>query len=153
MKNLIKNKIKLSTYNITLIEHFIRFLIKGWKKKKAINLLSLSLNYIALTINKDPISTLEMAVRYTIPVYLEVTPSIITNENKTLWHKRFICKSSKVRTFQAIKWIIKAAKEKKDKSLYIHLAKEIVDASRNSGKAVKYKEQMENKLKLAQLHM
>lgn len=153
MQNLIKNKIKLSTYNITLIEHFIRFLIKDGKKKKAINILSLSLNYIALLVNKDPIFTLEMAVRYTIPVYLEVTPSIANNEKKTLWHKRFISKSSKVRTFQAIKWILKAAKEKKDKPLYISLAKEILDASRNSGKAVKYKEQMENKLKLAQLHM
>lgn len=147
-----------TAYNLPLIEHFIRYLIKSGKKKKATNLFSQCLNNIARSVNKDPIKILELAVRYATPVYLQVTPSVSDSKDKIkikkrMWHKRLILKSPKSRALQAIRWMIQAAKEKKGKPLAFHLANEIIEASQNTGKAIKVKEQMENKLKSSQLHL
>ncbi|MCV2528236.1 MAG: 30S ribosomal protein S7 [Candidatus Lightella neohaematopini] len=122
-------------FNSLVLAKFINIIMKNGKKSIAENILYNALDILLKKINKKPIEILELALSNVRPVVeiksrrvggstYQIPVEINANRRNTL----------------AMRWIIIAARKRKDKSMVIRLANELFDAINNKGLAIKKRE-------------
>ena len=123
-------------YNDILVTKFINNLMEGGKKSIAQKIFYNALESAAKNLKKDnPIEVLEEAIKNTSPL-LEVKSRRVGGANYQVPYEV----KGKRRKALAMRWIIRAARKKKGKSMALKLTQELADAYNNTGDAVKKKE-------------
>jgi len=136
-KRKIKKEIKSDPkYDNTLVAKFINHLMKDGKKSVAQKIFYNAFDIIKkASKDKDPLEVFDEAIKNTSPL-VEVKTRRIGGAHYQV--PREVKGERKVTL--AIRWIIQAAKTKKGKPMAQKLAEELIDASKNTGLAVKKKE-------------
>jgi small subunit ribosomal protein S7 len=122
-------------YNSYLVSILVSRLIKDGKKSLAQNIVCDALDIIAYKTDSDPIEVFEKAVKNVTPL-VEVkarrfggatyqVPMEVTNFRGTNL---------------ALRWIVKASRTRSGKTIALKLAAELLDASNNSGDAMRKKQ-------------
>ena len=123
-------------YNSKLISMLTVRVLKDGKKGLAQRIIYESLDIIKNKTNNDPLEILEKAVRNTTPL-VEVKARRIGGSTYQV--------PMEVRAYRgtnlALRWITKFALQRTGKSMVIKLANEIIDASNESGNAIRKKEE------------
>jgi len=123
-------------YNSILVSKFINYLMTGGKKSAAQKVF-----YNALEILKekkkgqDPLEIFDKAIKNVSPI-LEVKSRRIGGANYQV--PREVRGERKISL--AFRWLIKAARTRRGKTMAEKLAEELVDASQNIGAAIKKKQ-------------
>lgn len=135
-KKALKRKIQPDLkYNSLVISKFINHLMQRGKKSTAERILYHSLDLIQKKMSKDPLEIFNQAVKNAAPV-VEVRARRIGGAN----YQIPVEVRGDRRTALAMRWLIKAAKEKKGKPMSEKLAQELMDAANKQGAAIKKKE-------------
>lgn len=136
-KRNIKKEIKPDPkYDNTLVAKFINHLMKNGKKSVAQKIFYSAFDIIKkASKNKDPLEVFDEAIKNTAPLVEVKTRRIGGAHYQVPREVR-----GERRVTLAIRWIIQAAKTKKGKPMAQKLAEELIDASKNTGLAVKKKE-------------
>lgn len=121
-------------YNHILISRFINRLMKGGKKSTAEGVLYGALDIIKKKLKKNPIEILDKAIKNVSPL-LEVRSRRVGGAHYQI---PFDVKGDRKQTL-AIRWLIMTARARKGKPMRERLAEELTDASNNTGRAVKKK--------------
>jgi len=125
-------------YNSVLVVKFINNLMEGGKKSTAMKILYAALDLAAKNLKRDnPLEILEGAVQNASPL-LEVKSRRVGGANYQVPYEV----RGKRREALAIRWIIRAARKKKGKSMAEKLAQELADAFNNTGDAIRKKDEM-----------
>jgi len=124
-----------SVYNNVKLAKLINQVMRRGKKNVARKIVYGALDFIQEKTKKDPLETFEKAIENASPL-LEVKPKRVGGA--TYQVPREV--RGDRRMALAMRWIIKAAKSKKGKSMKEKLAEELISASKNEGVAVKKKE-------------
>nr|WMP11903.1 30S ribosomal protein S7 [Laurencia australis]WMP12114.1 30S ribosomal protein S7 [Laurencia australis] len=123
-------------YNSRLINMLTVRILKNGKKGLAQKIIYKSLDFIYNKTEEDPLKILEKAVRNTTPL-VEVKARRIGGSTYQV--------PMEVRAYRgtnlALKWITKFAIDRTGHSMSMKLANEIIDASNDSGNAVRKKEE------------
>nr|YP_009398537.1 ribosomal protein S7 [Lophocladia kuetzingii]ARW67723.1 ribosomal protein S7 [Lophocladia kuetzingii] len=123
-------------YNSKLINMLTVRILKSGKKGLAQKIIYRSLDIIKNKTQKDPLETLEKAVRNTTPL-VEVKARRIGGSTYQV--------PMEVRAYRgtnlALRWIIKFAIQRSGTNMAIKLANEIIDASNESGNAIRKREE------------
>jgi len=123
-------------YNSTLVAKFINHLMWDGKKSTARRVLYDTFDIIEKsTKDKDPLEVFDTAIKNVSPL-LEVKSRRIGGAHYQVPREV----KGERRTTLAIRWIIQAARQKKGKPMCEKLAEELIQASQNTGEAVKKKE-------------
>jgi small subunit ribosomal protein S7 len=123
-------------YNNGLVAKFINHLMKQGKKSVAQRVLYNAFEIIKKSSkSKDPLEIFDQAVKNVSPL-VEVKSRRIGGAHYQV--PREVRGERKITL--AIRWIIQAAKAKKGKPMAQKLAEELIDASQNTGAAVKKKQ-------------
>jgi len=122
-------------YNSVLIEKFINHVMRKGKKSKARKIVYRAFEIIKEKTKKDPLEIFDLALRNVGPI-MEVRSRRIGGAN----YQVPVEVRPERRTSLAMRWIIEAARSKKGKPMYEKLAQELLEASQNTGVAVKKKE-------------
>ncbi len=123
-------------YNNTLVAKFINHLMKGGKKSVAQKVLYDAFGILKKSAkSKDPLEIFDQAIRNVSPL-LEVKSRRIGGAHYQVPREV----RGERRVTLAIRWIIQAAKTKKGKPMAEKLAEELIDASNNTGTAVRKKQ-------------
>ena len=122
-------------YHLIQMAKFINYVMRKGKKTVASKIVYQALEIIKQKIKKDPVETFQKAIKNISPL-VEVRSRRIGGANyqipfPTNEPRRFVLAS---------RWIIKAAKARKGKSMSEKLAQELLDAADGQGAAVKKKE-------------
>ena len=119
-------------YNEVIVSKFINYVMKKGKKTVASKIVYGTFDIIKETTKKDPLEVFKLAVKNTSPL-LEVKAKRVGGATyqvpREVNGKRMLALS--------LRWILQAARSKKGKSMKEKLSKEIIDASNNTGWAVK----------------
>ena len=119
-------------YNEVIVAKFINYIMKGGKKTVATRIVYEAFDSIKEITKKDPLEIFRLAVKNTSPL-LEVKAKRVGGATyqvpREVTGKRMLALS--------LRWIIQAARSKKGKSMKDRLSKEIIEASNNTGWAVK----------------
>jgi len=136
-KRKIKKEIKSDPkYDNTLVAKFINHLMKDGKKSVAQKIFYDAFDIIKkASKGKDPLEVFDEAIKNTSPL-VEVKTRRIGGAHYQVPREV----KGERRVTLAIRWIIQAAKTKKGKPMAQKLAEELIDASKNTGLAVKKKE-------------
>jgi len=136
-KRKIKKEIKSDPkYDNTLVAKFINHLMKDGKKSVAQKIFYDAFDIIKkASKDKDPLEVFDEAIKNTSPLVEVKTRRIGGAHYQVPREVR-----GERRVTLAIRWIIQAAKTKKGKPMAQKLAEELIDASKNTGLAVKKKE-------------
>jgi len=122
-------------YGSVLAMKFINNLMWDGKKSLAMKIFYKALDKIKEETGEDGIKVFEKAIENVKPI-LEVRPRRVGGATYQV-----PVEVPPVRQISlAIKWIIKAARERSEKSMIERLAKELIDAARNEGRSIKIKE-------------
>jgi len=124
-----------SVYNNVTVARFINQVMRRGKKTIARKIVYKSLDIIKEKTKKDPLEVFEQALANAAPS-LEVKSKRIGGA--TYQVPREVKRERRLTL--AMRWIIKAAKLKKGKSMKEKLAEELIGAANNTGWAVKKKE-------------
>uniref|UniRef100_UPI003002D382 ribosomal protein S7 n=1 Tax=Prototheca miyajii TaxID=2034260 RepID=UPI003002D382 len=124
-------------YKSDLIELIIRHLMKNGKKLLAYRIVYESMSKIAEITKRNPIKVLERAVRNVTPV-LEVKARRKRGFTYQI-PKEIIPERG---TILAVRWILTACRKQTRKPMVDKLTKEILDASKKSGSAMKRKQEV-----------
>lgn len=111
-------------------------LIKNGKKTLAQNIVCDALDIIAYRLDTDPIEVFEQAVKNVAP-RVEVKARRFGGATYQVPMEV----SSFRGTNLALRWIVKAAKNRPGKTISLRLANELIDASNNSGEAIRKKQE------------
>ncbi|MCV2502228.1 MAG: 30S ribosomal protein S7 [Candidatus Lightella neohaematopini] len=122
-------------FNSLVLAKFINIIMKNGKKSIAEKILYSAIDILLKKIDKKPIEILELALSNVRPVVeiksrrvggstYQIPVEVNTNRRNTL----------------AMRWIVIAARKRKDKSMIIRLANELFDAINNKGLAIKKRE-------------
>ncbi|MCV2525159.1 MAG: 30S ribosomal protein S7 [Candidatus Lightella neohaematopini] len=122
-------------FNSLILAKFINIIMKNGKKSIAEKILYSAINILLKKIDKKPIEILELALSNVRPVVeiksrrvggstYQIPVEVNTNRRNTL----------------AMRWIVIAARKRKDRSMTIRLANELFDAINNKGLAIKKRE-------------
>ncbi len=136
-----KKKVKRSInpdpkYNNTLVAKFINHLMKGGKKSVAQKVIYSAFEIIKKnTKDKDPIEVFDQAIKNVSPL-VEVRSRRIGGARYQVPREV----RGERRLTLAMRWLIQAARAKKGKPMSQRLAAELMDASKNTGVAVKKKQ-------------
>lgn len=122
-------------YNDVNIAKFINYLMEEGKKSVAENVVYKSFNIIKEKTKQDPRHLFIKAIKKVSPL-VEVRGKRVGGAN---YQVPFQVRGER-RYFLASKWLIKAAHERKGRSMAEKLAAEILDASNNEGSAIKKRE-------------
>jgi len=122
-------------YNRSDLARFINYLMRKGKKNLARKIVYGTLEIIKEKTKKEPLEIFEKAIENARPL-LGVRPKRIGGAT---YQVPVEVKEERGR-FLSMSWIIRAAKQKKGKSMREKLAEEIINASNNTGWAVKKKE-------------
>ena len=137
-RKVIKKKFPLPdpVYNNYLISILITRLIKDGKKNLAQNIVCDALDIIAYRLDVDPIEVFEQAVKNVTP-YVEVKARRFGGATYQVPMEV----TSFRRTNLSLRWIVKATKNRPGKTIALKLANELIDASNNSGEAIRKKQE------------
>lgn len=122
-------------YNSPLVMKFINNLMWDGKKSLAMKIFYNALEKIKEYTQEEGIKVFEKAIENVKPL-LEVRPRRVGGAT----YQVPIEVPPRRQISLAIKWIIKAARERPEKTMVERLAKELIDASKNEGRAIKMKE-------------
>jgi len=123
-------------YNNTLVAKFINQLMKRGKKSVAQRVLYRAFDIlIEKSKTEDPLEIFDQAIKNVSPL-VEVKSRRIGGAHYQVPREV----RGERRTTLAIRWLIQAARAKKGKPMAEKLAAELLDASKNTGVAVKKKE-------------
>jgi len=122
-------------YGSVLAMKFINNLMWDGKKSLAMKIFYKALDKIKEETGEDGIKIFEKAIENVKPL-LEVRPRRVGGAT----YQIPIEVPPRRQISLAIKWIIKAARERPEKSMIERLAKELIDAAKNEGRAIKIKE-------------
>ena len=122
-------------YNNYLVSILVSRLIKDGKKTLAQNIVCDALDIIAYKTESDPIEVFEQAVKNVTPL-VEVKARRFGGATYQV--------PMEVTSFRgtnlALRWIVKASRSRTGKTIALKLAAELVDASKNSGDAMRKKQ-------------
>lgn len=121
-------------YNNLLITRFINRLMKQGKKSVAQKVLYGALDIIKENLEKNPIEVFDKAIKNVSPL-LEVRSRRVGGAHYQI---PFEVRGDR-RQALAIRWLIMAARARKGKPMSEKLAQELMDASNNTGAAIKRK--------------
>lgn len=116
-------------------EKFVNYLMQKGKKSIARQIFKDTLNYLKKKNNSDPVKLFEKAIENVKPA-LEVKAKRIGG---AVYQIPMEVKPHR-QIMLSFRWLIKAAREKKGKGMYLKLAEEFEQAAENSGNAIKKKE-------------
>lgn len=123
-------------YNNCLVSMLVVRLIKDGKKTLAQNIVCDALNIIAYRLEEDPIAVFERAVKNVTPL-VEVKARRFGGATYQV--------PMEVTSFRgtnlAVRWIAKASRQRTGKTIALKLANELIDASKNSGDAIRKKQE------------
>jgi small subunit ribosomal protein S7 len=123
-------------YNNPLVSMLVVRLIKDGKKTLAHNIVCDALNIIAYILAEDPIEVFEKAIKNVTPL-VEVKARRFGGATYQV--------PMEVTTFRgtnlAIRWIVKASRNRPGKTIALKLANELIDASKNSGDSIRKKQE------------
>jgi small subunit ribosomal protein S7 len=123
-------------YNSELVTVFIRKIMLGGKKSTAQAVFYDAMDIMQEKEGKEPLSILQQAVTNATPL-LEVRPRRVGGANYQVPVE--VRKGRDVAL--ALRWIIKASRERSGKSMAEKLSSELLDASKGQGAAVKKREE------------
>jgi small subunit ribosomal protein S7 len=123
-------------YNSELVTVFIRKIMLGGKKSTAQSVFYGAMDIMQEKEGKEPLSILQQAVTNTTPL-LEVRPRRVGGANYQVPVE--VRKGRDVAL--ALRWLIKASRERSGKSMAEKLSFELLDASKGQGAAVKKREE------------
>ena len=122
-------------YNNYLVSILVSRLIKDGKKTLAQNIVCDALDIIAYKTESDPIEVFEQAVKNVTPL-VEVKARRFGGATYQV--------PMEVTSFRgtnlALRWIVKASRSRTGKTITLKLAAELMDASKNSGDAMRKKQ-------------
>lgn len=124
-----------SRYNSVLVTQLINRIMKGGKKSVAMRIMYDALDIIEERMNRPPLEVLEQAVRNVTPM-LEVKPRRVGGST----YQIPVEVSPARQIALAMRWILAAARSRSGRSMAGKLANELMDAARDSGTAVKRRE-------------
>ena len=136
----IKTKRKISKdylYQNELVYKLINRVLKSGKKKLAYNIVYNSIIRLKEITNQDPIEILEKAIKNASPL-VEVKAKRIGGAVYQIPVKVSLQRSQSL----SLTWILNEARSKSNKSIIVHLSNAILDASKESGTAIKKKEEL-----------
>jgi len=132
-----KRKIEAdSKFNSELVTVFIRKIMLGGKKSTAQTVFYDAMDIMQEKEGKEPLVILQQAVTNATPL-LEVKPRRVGGANYQVPVE--VRKGRDVAL--ALRWIIKASRERSGKSMAEKLSSELLDASKGQGAAVKKREE------------
>jgi len=123
-------------YNSELVTVFIRKIMLGGKKSTAQTVFYDAMDLMQEKEGKEPLAILQQAVTNATPL-LEVRPRRVGGANYQVPVE--VRKGRDVAL--ALRWIIKASRERSGKSMAEKLSSELLDASKGQGAAVKKREE------------
>jgi small subunit ribosomal protein S7 len=123
-------------YNSYLVSILVARLIKDGKKSLAQNIVNDALDIIAYKTESDPIEIFETAVKNVTPL-VEVKARRFGGATYQV--------PMEVTSFRgtnlALRWIVKASRSRTGKTIALKLAAELMDAAKNSGDAMRKKQE------------
>ena len=123
-------------YNSELVTVFIRKIMLGGKKSTAQSVFYGAMDIMQEKEGKEPLAILQQAVTNATPL-LEVRPRRVGGANYQVPVE--VRKGRDVAL--ALRWLIKASRERSGKSMAEKLSSELLDASKGQGAAVKKREE------------
>jgi len=124
-------------YNNEQVSKFINHIMRKGKKSVAQKILYEAFDIVKEKTKKEPIDIFEQALANASPS-LEVKSRRVGGATYQVPSQ--VAGNRKITL--AMRWIVQAAKSKKGKAMKIKLAEELIDASNNSGEAIKKKENL-----------
>ncbi len=121
-------------YENVLVAKFINYIMKKGKKTIARKIVYGSFDILKEKMKKEPVEVFDLAIKNASPV-LEVKAKRVGGATYQI--PREVRGDRKIAL--AMRWIIKAARSKKGKSMKENLAEEIMNAANNTGPAIKRK--------------
>jgi small subunit ribosomal protein S7 len=123
-------------YNSPLVQSFINRLMKKGKKSVAARILYETFDVIEARAKRDALEVFEQAIKNTSPI-LEVKPRRVGGATyqvpvEVLPDRRLAL---------SMRWILTSARDRPGKSMVEKLAAELMDASNNTGAAIKKREE------------
>ncbi|MCL2678804.1 MAG: 30S ribosomal protein S7 [Dehalococcoidia bacterium] len=125
-----------SRYDSELVAVFIRKIMYGGKKSVAQSVFYDAMDIIQEKEGKEPLPVLQQAVTNATPL-LEVRPRRVGGAN---YQVPVEVRKGRDQAL-ALRWLIKASRDRNGKSMAEKLAAELIDASRGQGVAVKKREE------------
>ncbi len=122
-------------YNSVMVSRFINKVMKDGKKSIAARIVYDALDIIKRRTKRHPLDVLEEAVKNVSPT-LEVKPRRVGGST----YQIPVEVPPDRQTSLAIRWILAAARKRSGKSMAEKLASELMDAARETGAAVKKRE-------------
>lgn len=124
-------------YGSELVARLINKVMLDGKKSLAANLVYSALETVKERTGKDPLETLETAVKNAMPL-LEVRPRRVGGATYQV--------PSEVRPERrqtlALRWLVNAARERSERTMSERLAAEILDAAANTGTTIRRREEL-----------
>lgn len=124
-------------YNDPILGKFINHIMKGGKKSIAEKIIYNAFNYIKLTSKKKPLEVFHQAINNGKP-YLGVIH--MRKRGKTFNIPRPIKPNKQL--YLVMKWIIKAATERAEKTFSLKLASELLALYKKQGKVMKSRQEL-----------
>ena len=124
-------------YNSELVQGFINRLMRRGKKSTAIRIVYDAFDMIEMRAKRHPLEVFEQAMRNVSPM-LEVKPRRVGGAT----YQVPVEVGAERRVSLAMRWILVAARGRGGKSMAERLAGELMDASGNSGGAIKKREEV-----------
>lgn len=124
------------TFNSKLVSLFEARILKNGKKRLASKIINETFALIAEKTQKQPLEVFETAIKKTTPI-LEVKARRVGGST----YQVPLDVSQYRGITLALRWIIRAAKDRAGRALSFKLANEIIDASNGIGNAVRKKEE------------
>lgn len=122
-------------YNNVIVAKLINYIMRKGKKTIARKIVYGAFDIMKEKAKKEPVEIFEKAIENVSPV-LEVKPRRVGGATYQIPKEV----RGDRRLILALRWIIRAAKQKKGKTMKERLAEELLSASNNTGWAVKRKE-------------
>ncbi|MCL2140623.1 MAG: 30S ribosomal protein S7 [Dehalococcoidia bacterium] len=123
-------------YNSELVAVFVRKIMLGGKKSTAQSVFYDAMDLIQEKESKEPLAVLQQAVTNATPL-LEVRPRRVGGAN---YQVPVEVRKGRDQAL-ALRWLIKASRDRSGKSMAEKLSSELIDASKGLGSAVKRREE------------
>jgi len=123
-------------YDSLLVSMLINRILKRGKKTLAQRIFDQAMEEIKLSTNQDPLKVLKVAI-------LKITPVLEVKSKRVGGSTYQVPKEVSVErgTTLALRWLLQAAKNRPDRGMALKLANEIIDASKETGNAVRKKDE------------
>nr|YP_009548187.1 ribosomal protein S7 [Pteris vittata]YP_009548207.1 ribosomal protein S7 [Pteris vittata]AYW14733.1 ribosomal protein S7 [Ceratopteris cornuta]AYW14753.1 ribosomal protein S7 [Ceratopteris cornuta] len=134
--NKIKNIESDPVYRNRLVNMLVDRILKNGKKSLAYQILYQAMKRIRQKTNKNPLSVLRQAVR-------GVTPDVVTQTKRVggSTYRVPVEVAPAEGKALAIRWLLSACRKRSGRSTALRLSDELMDAARNSGSAIRKKEE------------